>query len=90
MVELEWDARKAAANLRKHGVRFTDAHAVLEDELAVTVDDPHPTEERYVTMGVDSLGRVLVVSYTWRGERIRVISVRKATPRERRQYEEGL
>ena len=78
------------ANLRKHGVRFTDAYAVLEDELAVTTEDPHPDEERYVTIGLDSLGRVLVVCYTWRGERIRIISVRKAAPSEQRPYEEGL
>lgn len=86
-VELEWDPKKAAANLRKHDVRFTDAYAVLEDELAVTMEDPHPVEKRYVTIGLDSLGRVLVVSYTWRGERIRIISVRKAAPSEQRQYE---
>jgi uncharacterized DUF497 family protein len=89
MVDLEWDPSKATANVRKHGVRFADAHAVLEDRLAITLEDPHPTEERYVTVGLDSLGRVLVVSYTWREERIRVISVRKATRRERKQYEEG-
>lgn len=87
-MELEWDPKKAAANLRKHGVRFTDAYAVLEDELALTTDDPHPDENRYVTIGLDSLGRVLVVTYTWRAERIRIISVRKASPSERRQYEQ--
>lgn len=85
-MDLEWDPRKAAANVRKHGVRFADAYAVLEDPMALTTRDPHPDEERFVTVGLDSLGRVLVVSYTWREERIRVISVRKATPRERQQY----
>lgn len=88
-MELEWDSKKATANFRKHGVRFTDAYAVLEDTMALTTEDPHPDEERYVTVGLDSLGRVLVVCYTWRGERIRVISVRKATPTERKQYERG-
>lgn len=85
-MDLEWDPRKAAANVRKHGVRFADAYAVLEDPMALTTRDPHPDEERFVTVGLDSLGRVLVASYTWREERIRVISVRKATPRERQQY----
>lgn len=87
---LEWDPKKAEANLRKHGVRFTEAWAVLEDPSALTIEDPHPDEMRHVTIGLDSLGRILVVSYTWRGERIRVISVRKASRRERKQYERGL
>lgn len=85
-MQLEWDPRKAAANYRKHGVRFADAPSVLEDPRAITIEDPHPEEERWVTVGLDLLGRVLVVAYTWRGERIRIISVRRATPRERDQY----
>lgn len=87
---LEWDPKKAASNLRKHGVRFTDAYGVLEDPRALTVDDPHPEEDRYLTLGRDTLGRLLIVSYTWRESRIRVISVRKATASERRHYEDGL
>ncbi len=87
MVRLEWDPGKAAANFRKHGVRFTDAYAVFGDVRAVTVDDAHADERRWITIGLDSLGRVLVVSYTWRAERIRVISIRKATRIERRQYQ---
>jgi len=60
---------------------------LFEDDNAITVQDAlHPGELRYVTLGVDGLGRVLVVVYTWRGENIRVISARAATPRERRQY----
>lgn len=86
---LEWDPEKAASNLRKHGVRFTDAFGVLEDPHALTIDDPHPDEERQLTLGMDTLGRLLVVSYTWRADRIRIISVRKATPSERRHYEAG-
>lgn len=86
---LEWDSIKAAANLRKHGVRFTDAYSVLKDPRGLTIDDPDPDEERKLTVGMDALGRVLVVSYTWRGSRLRVISVRKATPSERRQYGSG-
>jgi uncharacterized DUF497 family protein len=87
-VEFEWDPPKAAINLRKHGVDFADAGTVLHDEQAITI--PHEgadAEERFVTLGMDALGRVLVVAYTWRDERPRLISARKATPRERRQYE---
>jgi len=85
-MELEWDPRKAEANYRKHGVRFSDAESVLEDRRAITVEDPHPHEERWVTIGLDGLGRVLVVAYAWRHERVRVISARRATPRERKEY----
>jgi uncharacterized DUF497 family protein len=56
-VEVEWDPRKAAANLRKHGVDFADAAEVLYDELAVTVPDDDPDEDRFITMGGDPLGR---------------------------------
>ena len=62
---------------------------VLHDDLALTVADDHPDEERFVTMGVDALGRVLIVVYTWRGERVRLISARKATQQEREQYQEA-
>ena len=86
----EWDPKKAASNLRKHGVDFADAVFVLEDDLALTLDDHHPSERRFVTIGSDALARVLVVVYTLRGEKIRIISARKATPGERRQYAEGL
>ena len=87
---VEWDPVKALSNARKHGVQFADAFAVLEDERALTMRDPSAhEEERWVTLGLDALGRVLVVVYAWRGESVRVISARKATPRERRRYEEG-
>lgn len=84
----EWDPRKAEANWRKHGVRFADAAAALEDEMALTIRDPVPHEERWATVARDPLGRVLVVVYAWRGERARIISARRATAAERRQYEE--
>jgi uncharacterized protein len=88
-VEYEWDPGKAKLNLRKHGIRFADAVAVLEDELALTVRDLFSEqEERWITLGKDPFDRLLVVVYTWRGERIRLISARRATARERRQYEE--
>lgn len=88
-MEFEWDPRKAAANLRKHGIDFADAGTVLYDEFAITVPEDRANEERFVTMGMDALSRVLVVVYTWRGDRARLISARQATKRERREYEEG-
>jgi uncharacterized DUF497 family protein len=65
-----------------------DAVSVLEDESAVTIGDPAEDEERWVTLGMDALGRVLVVVYTWRGKGIRLISARLATRQERQQYGE--
>ncbi|MGH9358226.1 MAG: BrnT family toxin [Terriglobia bacterium] len=88
-VDYEWDPGKAKLNLRKHGIRFADSVAALEDEFALTVRDSFSEpEERWVTLGRDAFGRLLIVVYTWRGERIRLISARRATARERRQYEE--
>ena len=87
-VEYEWDPAKAAANLRKHGVDFADAASVLSDPLAATRDDDHPSEARRLTLGVDAAGRLLVVCYVRRGTKVRIISARKATPHERRQYED--
>lgn len=86
----EWDPAKAAGNLRKHGVDFADPAGVLEDPGACTRPDLRGNEERWVTIGSDHLGRAVVVVWTWRRDRIRIISSRLATPRERRQYEEGL
>ena len=88
MAAFEWDEAKAAANARKHGVDFADAATALSDEIAVTIADPTAEEEqRFVTLAADALGRILVVAYTWRGERIRLISARPATRRERLTYE---
>ena len=87
LVSFEWDPRKADANLRKHGVDFADAALALEDDHAITIpDSASGSEERFMTLGMDPLGRVLVVVYTWRSEKIRLISARKATRRELRQY----
>jgi hypothetical protein len=83
----EWDERKARTNFRRHRVDFADATTVFEDVRAVTVVDEDTDEERYATIGTDALGRELVVVYTVRGERIRIISARRATRRERAQYE---
>ena len=67
---VEWDPQKAASNFRKHRVRFADAVAVLEDERAITLRDFEEEEERWVSIGSDGLGRVLVVVYTLRAQRI--------------------
>lgn len=85
----QWDSDKAIANLRKHGVDFADAVAILSDDIAITVQDERFDEERFITIGMDGLGRVIVVVYTWRGNDIRLISARPATRAECRQYEEG-
>jgi len=86
-MEYEWDQDKAETNLQKHDVDFADAVTALEDENALTLEDQDPDEERFITVGMDALGRIVVLVYTWRGERIRPISARKATRRERNQYE---
>jgi uncharacterized DUF497 family protein len=89
-VSFEWDYLKAARNLQKHKIDFADAVIALDDALAITIREEISGEERFVTLGTDALGRLLVVVYTWRGDRIRVISARKATPRERQQYRSHL
>jgi uncharacterized protein len=85
----QWDRKKAIANLNKHGIDFADAVLVFSDELAITLVDERFEEERFITIGMDALGRVLVVVYMWRGNEIRLISAGKATGHERTQYEEG-
>jgi hypothetical protein len=87
----EWDPRKAAANLRKHGVSFHAGAMVLADPLAITWPDPDHSagEQRFITVGLAPGGRVLLVAHTDRGDRLRIISVRPTTRRERRHYEEG-
>ena len=90
-MQFEWDPKKAAINLRDHKVSFEEASTALEDELSLTGDDPDHSivEARLITFGVSSPGRLLAVSHTERGERIRIISARPATRAERRLYEEG-
>lgn len=83
----EWDPVKARTNLRKHAIDFADAATVFSDDYALTIPDDCPDEERFVTIGMDALGRTLVVVYIWRGQDIRIISARKAESHERKQYE---
>lgn len=85
----QWDRNKALTNLNKHDVDFADAVSVFSDELAITIFDARFEEERFITIGMDILNRILVVVYTMRDDEIRLISARKATRNERRQYEEG-
>ena len=86
----EWDRNKAAANRRKHGVSFEEAATVFGDPLAITFDDADHslTERRFITIGVSRAGRGLIVAHLDRGEKIRIISSRKATAREWSHYEE--
>ncbi len=82
-----WDKRKAELNLRKHGVEFSLAATALDDPMSITVDDDRHDERRFVTMGMDAFGRILVVAYAYdQADCVRIISARKATLRERGQY----
>jgi hypothetical protein len=89
-MDFEWDAEKAAANLKKHSVSFGEAATVFGDDLSLTFADPDHSddEQRFITMGQSDFGRVLVVAHTDRGDRIRIISAREATRAERKTYEE--
>ena len=85
--QIEFDPDKAASNERKHRVNFSDAEQALRDPLALTIDDPDSDDEpRFVAIGVDALGRILVVVYVVRGGNVRLISARKATSGEAGQY----
>ena len=86
-MEIEFDPDKAQSNLRKHNVSFAHAEHSLRDDQSITVADPDSEgEPRFVTLGMDALGRILVVVYTPRGDRIRIISVRKASTGETENY----
>ena len=89
--EFEWDPAKGAANRRKHRVGFEEAASAFADPLSITIPDPDHSarEARYLLLGASRRGRVLVVAHTERGRRVRLISARPATRRERRDYEEG-
>ncbi len=86
-MDFEFDPDKAKANLHKHKVSFSHAEQALRDPFAFTIEDPDSEgEARFVTLGMDSLGRVLVVVHTSRGDRTRLISARKASKGESEQY----
>jgi uncharacterized DUF497 family protein len=90
-LSFEWDPDKADANHRKHGVSFDEAMTVFADPLATTIYDPDHSddEDRYLSLGMSIVSRLLVVSFTDRGDKIRIISARVASRRERKQYEEN-
>ena len=91
-IQFEWDERKATGNRRKHGVSFDESATVFSDPLSATIRDPlHPGsgEERFITMGQSSHGKLLVVVHLDTDERIRIISARRATRAERRNYEKA-
>ncbi len=90
-MDFAWDPRKATANLRRHGIAFEEAATVFRDALSVTGSDPDHSvgEHRFVTFGISSRGKLLVVSHADEGLTIRIISARLATRYERKIYEEG-
>ena len=89
-MDFEWDPEKARENLSKHGVSFLEASEVFDDDHSSTARDPDHSvnEDRYLIFGMSKGGKHLVVSYTDRGDRIRPISARSMTPRERKAYEQ--
>ena len=87
----QWDPAKAKANVNKHGVEFADAVGVFEDPDAITSEDPDSEgEQRLLSIGLDVLGRIIVVAYTYRDDDVRLISARKATKKEVKIYEERI
>jgi len=90
-MEFSWDRRKAQRNLRKHGITFEEAVTIFADPLEIAVYDPDHSvfEDRFVSVGLSSVGRLLVVGYTERESKIRLIFARRATVPERMDYEEA-
>jgi len=90
-MSIEWDPAKAKSKLAKHGISFSDVEPAFYDEFALSMPDPFSlSEERFIVVGRDALGRVVTIAYTYRGEHIRVISARPATTAERKTYEKGI
>ncbi len=87
----KWDPRKAAANIKKHRIDFLEAATVLDDTLSTTFPDTDHSslEPRFLTIGASNRGRLLVVAHAEDDDAVRIISARRATPHERRFYEEG-
>ncbi|MEB3229055.1 MAG: BrnT family toxin [Synechocystis sp.] len=90
-MNFEWDEQKARSNLAKHGVSFKEAQTVFDDPLYIDFYDPDhsETENRYIVIGVSSVGRILLVSYAEREGSIRIISARQGTRQEIKVYQEG-
>lgn len=88
-MEFEWDPDKAAMNVKKHGVDFSEAMTVFGDPFEVTISDPDHSdrESRFLSLGRSAIGRLIVVAYTERDGRTRIINAREATSQERRHYE---
>jgi hypothetical protein len=90
-MRVTWDPHKAEINFEKHKIHFSDAEIVLYDPLAMTLEEHIvASEQRFVTIGSDAVGRIITVVYSYRADTIRLISARKATPTERKQYEKGI
>ena len=91
-MRITWDPQKAEINFKKHNVRFSDAELVLYDPFALTLEEQViEGEKRFVTVGADAIGRIVVVVYSYRdSDTIRLISARKATSSQRKQYEKGI
>jgi hypothetical protein len=91
MLLFEWDAHKARKNEETHGVSFDEASTVFRDTLSLTIHDPlhSDVEDRFILIGSSFKNRLLVVVHTERGENIRIISARKATKKERKQYDKN-
>ena len=91
-LSFEWDEKKAKTNATKHGVRFEEAATVFGDPLSLTIPDPahSQAEERFIVLGESHAGKLLVVVHTARGDNLRIISARRASRRERKNYEEGI
>ena len=91
MLEFEWDPKKSESNANKLRVTFEEAATVLSDSLSMTAYDPDHSqdEDRYITIGTSTEGRLLIVAHTDRNDRIRIISARQTTARERKVYENG-
>ncbi|MDX2313765.1 MAG: BrnT family toxin [Gammaproteobacteria bacterium] len=90
-MDVRWWPAKAKANLNKHGVRFSDAESVVFDPLSLSMEDEGAEgEQRFISIGLDAGGRVVVVVYTHRRDQIRLISARLASPSESRAYEKGI
>lgn len=86
-MELEFDPAKAATKFKKHGISFAHAEQALRDPFAITIEDlDAPGEQRFVSLGRDALGRILLLVYSQRRGRVRLISARKASPGEAAQY----